>query len=126
MTSTDPGVASRDRNLDRLVSRPLDVLVVGGGINGAVSALALAAAGLRVGLVERHDFGCGTSQESSNMVWGGFKYLEGYEVRLVAKLCRSRNQLARAFPTRLATAAPWSIAASANSETKRASLSARR
>ena len=101
MTSTDPGAASRDRNLDRLVSHPLDVLVVGGGINGAVSALALAAAGLRVGLVERHDFGSGTSQESSNMVWGGFKYLEGYEVRLVAELCRSRNQLARAYPTRL-------------------------
>ena len=101
MTSTDPGAASRGRNLDRLVSHPLDVLVVGGGINGAVSALALAAAGLRVGLVERHDFGCGTSQESSNMVWGGFKYLESYEVRLVAELCRSRNQLARAYPTRL-------------------------
>ena len=101
MTSTDPGVASRARNLDRLASQSLDVLVVGGGINGAVSALALAAAGLRVGLVERHDFGCGTSQESSNMVWGGFKYLESYEVRLVAELCRSRNQLARAYPTRL-------------------------
>lgn len=101
MASTDPGAASRSRNLERLVSHPLDVLVVGGGINGSVSALALAAAGLRVGLVERHDFGSGTSQESSNMVWGGFKYLESYEVRLVAGLCRSRNQLARAYPTRL-------------------------
>ena len=76
MTSTASDAAGRQRNVDRLVSERLDVLVVGGGINGAVSALALSAAGLRVGLVERHDFASGTSQESSNMVWGGFKYLE--------------------------------------------------
>ncbi|MEE2769260.1 MAG: FAD-dependent oxidoreductase, partial [Actinomycetota bacterium] len=101
MTPTTSDTAGRQRNVDRLVSETLDVLVVGGGINGAVSALALSSAGLKVGLVERHDFASGTSQESSNMVWGGFKYLESYEVRLVAELCRSRNRLARAYPTRL-------------------------
>ncbi len=79
-----------------------DVLVVGGGINGAVSALALSSHGLRVALVERHDFASGTSQESSCMVWGGFKYLESRDLKLVAGLCDSRNRLAKAFPTRLA------------------------
>ena len=65
----------RDRRaeaIDSIDDGIFDVLVVGGGINGAVSALALAANGLKVALVERHDFGSGTSQESSCMVWGGF------------------------------------------------------
>ena len=36
------------------------------------------------------------------MVWGGFKYLESRDLKLVAGLCDSRNRLAKAFPTRLA------------------------
>ena len=87
--------------LETLDGGVFDALVVGGGINGAVSALALASHGLRVALVERHDFASGTSQESSCMVWGGFKYLESRDLRLVAGLCDSRNRLAKAFPTRL-------------------------
>ena len=76
-----------------------DVFVVGGGINGAVSAAALTDRGLRVGLAERGDFANMTSQESSNLVWGGFKYLQNYELPLVFKLCRSRNKLMKAYPT---------------------------
>lgn len=76
----------------------VDVLIVGGGINGAVAAAALADRGLSVALAERGDFAGMTSQESSNLVWGGFKYLENYELPLVWKLCRSRNQLMRAYP----------------------------
>ncbi len=117
---------TRQAALDRLTGQSLDVLVVGGGINGAVSALALAAHGLKVGLVESGDFASGTSQESSNMVWGGFKYLESYDIGLVAGLCRSRNRLAAAYPTRLretrfmavlgadAPYAPWFAALGAN------------
>ena len=66
----------REQSLDALDGGRFDALVVGGGINGAVSALALSAHGYRVALVERDDFASGTSQESSCMVWGGFKYLE--------------------------------------------------
>jgi glycerol-3-phosphate dehydrogenase len=73
-------------------------LIVGGGINGAVSAAVLAGRGADVALIDRGDFGGFTSQESSNLVWGGFKYLEGYEIALVRKLCLSRNRLARAYP----------------------------
>jgi glycerol-3-phosphate dehydrogenase len=92
----------RAEALDTLDGGTFDAIVVGGGINGAVSALALAAHGLSVALVERNDFGSGTSQESSCMVWGGFKYLESRDLKLVAGLCDSRNRLARAYPTRLA------------------------
>jgi glycerol-3-phosphate dehydrogenase len=94
----DGSPALRDTNIERL-SPPVDVLVIGGGINGAVSAAALAARGARVALVERGDFASATSQESSNLVWGGIKYLEGYELGLVRKLCRARNRLLRAYPS---------------------------
>ncbi len=92
---------SREQTLSALHGSHVDVLIVGGGINGAVSAAALAGRGLSVALAERHDFGAMTSQESSNLVWGGFKYLENYELALVWKLCRSRNELMRSYPTNI-------------------------
>ena len=88
----------RRANLARISGGFFDVLVVGGGINGAVSAAALAGRGANVALVDRGDFGGFTSQESSNLVWGGFKYLENYELPLVFGLCRSRNRLMKAYP----------------------------
>jgi glycerol-3-phosphate dehydrogenase len=88
----------RSTSIDRLSGGLFDVLVVGGGINGAVSAAALAGRGASVALVDRGDFGGFTSQESSNLVWGGFKYLEHYELPLVLGLCRSRNRLMKAYP----------------------------
>lgn len=88
----------RDANIDRLRNGLFDVLVIGAGINGAVSAAALAGRGASVALIDRGDFGSFTSQESSNLVWGGFKYLEHYELPLVFGLCRSRNRLMKAYP----------------------------
>ena len=76
-----------------------DVLIIGGGINGAVSSAALSAKGIKVGLIDSRDFAGLTSQESSNLVWGGIKYMEGYEFGLVSELCRSRNELLRSFPS---------------------------
>jgi len=92
----------RQQQIDALNDGEFDVFVVGGGINGAVSAAALAGRGLSVGLAEQADFGGFTSQESSNLVWGGFKYLQNYEIPLVFKLCRSRNKLMDAYPTVIA------------------------
>ena len=89
----------RDDNLARLPDGVHDVLIVGGGINGAVSAAALAARGARVALVDRGDFAGGTSQHSSNLAWGGIKYMESYEFPLVRDLCMSRNELMRSFPS---------------------------
>ena len=93
--------AVRHRHLERLTAEDHDALIVGGGINGAISALALAAHGLRVALIDSEDFGSGVSQESSNLIWGGFKYLQSYDISLVAGLCRSRNRLARSYASRL-------------------------
>jgi glycerol-3-phosphate dehydrogenase len=94
-------VTLRAANLERVADGKFDVLVVGGGINGAVTAAALSARGARVALVDRRDFAGFTSEESSNLVWGGFKYLENYEFRLVRNLCRSRNRLIRAYPANI-------------------------
>jgi len=91
-------VALREANLDKLDNGEFDVLIVGGGINGAVSAAALSARGASVALIDRGDFAGFTSQQSSNLVWGGIKYLENYEIPLVRKLCMSRNRLMRAYP----------------------------
>ncbi|XXU57916.1 FAD-dependent oxidoreductase [Sorangium sp. So ce1078] len=76
-----------------------DVLVLGAGINGAVAAAALAARGARVALIDRGDFAGFTSQESSNLAWGGIKYMESFEFPLVRKLCKSRNLLLRSYPS---------------------------
>ena len=66
------GVAQRSENLRRLDGGDFDVVVIGGGINSAVSAAALQAVVLRWrSSIEVTSF---TSQESSNLVWGGFKY----------------------------------------------------
>jgi glycerol-3-phosphate dehydrogenase len=89
----------RTTNLERLRDGTFDVLVIGGGINGAVSAACLAARGAKVALIDRGDFAGVTSQQSSNLAWGGIKYLESYEIGLVQELCKSRNELMRAYPS---------------------------
>jgi glycerol-3-phosphate dehydrogenase len=91
----------RSELLERLGTGRFDVLVVGGGVNGAVSAAALAAGGAAVALVERGDFAGLTSQETSNLVWGGVKYLQSRELRLVWSLCGARNRLVARFPGRV-------------------------
>lgn len=87
--------------LRQLDGADVDVAVIGGGINGAVTTAALSAAGVSVALLDKGDFSSFTSQESSNLIWGGFKYLQTYEFRLVHKLCQSRNRLMRAYPSQV-------------------------
>ncbi len=88
----------RQTHLDRMRDGSFDTLIIGGGINGAVTAASLAGRGANVALIDRGDFANFTSQASSNLVWGGFKYLENYELWLVFKLCQSRNRLFRSYP----------------------------
>ncbi|KLD30193.1 hypothetical protein TB15x_23595, partial [Xanthomonas perforans] len=61
----------------------LDVLIIGGGINGLATLRDLALQGVSVALVERGDFVSGASSASSHMVHGGIRYLENGEFRLV-------------------------------------------
>jgi glycerol-3-phosphate dehydrogenase len=91
-------MALREAHLRRMRGGTFDTLIIGGGINGAVTAASLAGRGASVALIDRGDFAHFTSQASSNLVWGGFKYLENYELYLVWKLCRSRNRLMDAYP----------------------------
>ena len=93
-------VLNRQQTIAAL-SGEFDAIVIGGGINGAVSTAALAAHGINVVLVESNDFASMTSQESSNMIWGGLKYLQDYEFSLVWSLCRSRNELLSKYPNRI-------------------------
>ncbi len=89
----------RNNNVRKLAERDYDVGIVGGGINGAVAAAALAARGVRVALIDKGDFAGGTSSQSSNLAWGGIKYLEKGDLPLVAGLCKSRNHLMKSFPS---------------------------
>ncbi|WP_269619483.1 glycerol-3-phosphate dehydrogenase/oxidase [Zhongshania sp. BJYM1] len=89
----------RTSNVSKLRDGYFDVLILGGGINGAVSAASLAAKGVKVALVDKGDFAGLTSSNSSNLAWGGIKYLENHEYFLVDKLCRSRNHLMRSYPS---------------------------
>ncbi len=60
----------RSKNIQKLKDEIFDVLIVGEGINGAVSAAALAARGAKVALIDARDFSGLSSQESSSLVWG--------------------------------------------------------
>ncbi|MBB3188905.1 glycerol-3-phosphate dehydrogenase/oxidase [Halomonas cerina] len=89
----------RNSNIEKLADGTFDALIIGGGINGAAAAAALAGKGARVALIDRGDFAGGTSMHSSNLVWGGIKYLESHDYSLVRKLCKSRNHLIKSFPS---------------------------
>ena len=79
--------------LERLATEQFDVLVVGGGITGAGVALDAASRGLRTALLERDDFGSGTSSRSSKLVHGGLRYLGQGEYGLVAQALAERQRL---------------------------------
>jgi glycerol-3-phosphate dehydrogenase len=76
----------------------VDVLVVGGGINGAGIARDLAGRGLRVLLAERDDLAAHTSSASTKLIHGGLRYLEYYEFNLVRKALAERELLLKSAP----------------------------
>ena len=88
---------SRDEQLASL-GRPLDVLVIGGGITGAGVALDAVTRGYRVGLVEQADFASGTSSRSTKLIHGGIRYLARGELKLVGEALRERARLLRLAP----------------------------
>jgi glycerol-3-phosphate dehydrogenase len=75
-----------------------DLLVVGGGINGAAIARDAALRGAKVLLVERDDLAAHTSSASSKLVHGGLRYLEYYEFRLVREALAEREILLKTAP----------------------------
>ena len=79
-------------------TRPYDLLVIGGGINGAGIARDAAGRGLSVLLVEQDDLSAHTSSYSTKLIHGGLRYLEHYEFRLVGEALAEREVLLRAAP----------------------------
>ena len=75
-----------------------DVLVVGGGINGAGIARDLAGRGLSVVLCEKDDLASHTSSSSTKLIHGGLRYLEYYEFSLVRKALAERETLLKSAP----------------------------
>jgi glycerol-3-phosphate dehydrogenase len=89
---------SRRQYLWRLREERFDVLIVGGGINGAGIARDLALRGLRVALVERRHFASGTSSRNSQLIHGGLRYLKYLEIGLVREALRERSTLLEIAP----------------------------
>ncbi|MBI2223448.1 MAG: glycerol-3-phosphate dehydrogenase [Betaproteobacteria bacterium] len=75
-----------------------DLLIIGGGINGAGIARDAAGRGLKVLLVEKDDLAAATSSASSKLIHGGLRYLEQYEFRLVAEAVGEREVLLKIAP----------------------------
>ena len=84
--------------LGPLGSGQFDIAIVGGGIIGCGIARDAALRGLRVALVEKRDFGSGTTAASTRIVHGGLRYLEMLDFRLVRLDLRERETLLRIAP----------------------------
>jgi len=88
----------RAADLPQVRPHDCDVLVVGGGINGAGVARDLAGRGVRVVLAEQDDLAAHTSSSSTKLIHGGLRYLEHYEFNLVRKALQEREVLLRSAP----------------------------
>ncbi len=96
--SVEFSVRTRAANLDAMASSPVDILVIGGGIVGAWTALAATLRGYRSALVEKGDFASGTSGKTSRLIHGGLRYLQRFRIRLVRQAARERDLLLKTAP----------------------------
>ena len=90
--------ATRGENIERLAQEESDLLIIGGGITGAAVARDAILRGFRTALVEKDDFGSGTSSRSTRLVHGGIRYLEYGEFKLVFDACTERRIMRRSAP----------------------------
>ncbi|HEY4484976.1 MAG TPA: FAD-dependent oxidoreductase, partial [Nitrospiria bacterium] len=84
--------------LQQIAALSYDVLIIGGGINGAGIARDAALRGLRTAVFDRADFAFGTSSRSSKLIHGGIRYLEQGHLPLVFESSRERRILLRIAP----------------------------
>jgi glycerol-3-phosphate dehydrogenase len=85
--------AARADAIAKMAERELDVLVIGGGVVGAGSALDAVSRGLSTAIVEARDWASGTSSRSSKLIHGGLRYLEMLDFRLVDEALHERGLL---------------------------------
>jgi glycerol-3-phosphate dehydrogenase len=105
MTALSP--AAREAALTTLAEQELDVLVVGGGVVGAGTALDAVTRGLTTGLVEQRDFASGTSSRSSKLIHGGLRYLEMLDFGLVREALEERGLLLTRLAPHLVRPVPF-------------------
>ncbi|MFC5997216.1 glycerol-3-phosphate dehydrogenase/oxidase [Quadrisphaera sp. GCM10027208] len=101
------GPAEREQALAAMAAEELDVLVVGGGVVGAGSALDAATRGLTTGLVEARDWASGTSSRSSKLIHGGLRYLEMLDFGLVREALAERALLLQRIAPHLVRPVPF-------------------
>ncbi len=89
---------NRIQNINKMKAQEFDLVVIGGGINGAGVARDAAARGMSVALIEARDFASGTSSKSSKLIHGGIRYLENMEFKLVFEALNERTRLFEMAP----------------------------
>ncbi|KUJ70028.1 glycerol-3-phosphate dehydrogenase [Streptomyces albus subsp. albus] len=101
------GPAERSAALARMAEQELDILVVGGGVVGAGTALDAATRGLATALVEARDWAAGTSSRSSKLIHGGLRYLEMLDFALVREALKERGLLLERLAPHLVRPVPF-------------------
>lgn len=96
------------RKISALTDGEFDVLVIGGGAAGAATAREAALRGYRTALVERDDFGGGTSAHCFKVVHGGIRYMQHADIKRLRSSCRERSALLRIAP-HLVSPLPFAI-----------------
>jgi glycerol-3-phosphate dehydrogenase len=89
---------TRQLNKERLEQEIFDLVIVGGGINGAGIARDASLRGMKVAVIEARDFASGTSSRSSKLIHGGIRYLENYDFKLVFEALNERTKLFEIAP----------------------------
>jgi glycerol-3-phosphate dehydrogenase len=107
LESSRLGPDTRRRALERFALETFDVLVIGGGVTGCGTALDAASRGLSVALVEKRDFGAGTSSRSSKLIHGGLRYLETLDLALVREALHERRLFLEKTAPHLVHATPF-------------------
>ena len=90
---------NRQESLNTIQSnKQWDILIIGGGATGLGTALDAASRGYKTLLVEKHDFGKGTSSKATKLVHGGVRYLAQGNIKLVMEALKERGRLLRNAP----------------------------
>ena len=100
---------SRDTMIGKMSEAEVDILVVGGGVVGAGSALDAVTRGLSTAIVEARDWASGTSSRSSKLIHGGLRYLEQFEFGLVHEALRERGLLLNVLAPHLVRPVPFML-----------------
>jgi glycerol-3-phosphate dehydrogenase len=106
LSSRPFSAAVRQENIERLAQEEFDLLIIGGGITGVAAARDASMRGFRTALIDKGDFGIGTSSRSTRLIHGGIRYLEYGEFKLVFDACSERRIMRKIAP-RLARPLPF-------------------